>query len=90
MNGVDVQTYQSLLLGRIAVLLRCGLLLQTSRSLSVSLSITIVSPANTTELIEMPFGMWTRVGTGNHVLEGGPHFQNAIGHLLGGGSGGLL
>jgi len=26
--------------------------------------------AKTAEPIEMPFGMWTRVGPGNHVLDG--------------------
>jgi len=31
------------------------------RGLSICLSVTIVSPAETTEPIEMPFGMWTRV-----------------------------
>jgi len=25
--------------------------------------------------IEMPFGVWTQVGTGSHVLDGGPDFQ---------------
>jgi len=32
--------------------------------LSVSLSVTVVSPAKTNEPMEMPFGMW------NHVLDG--------------------
>jgi len=31
-----------------------------------------VSPAKTAEPIEMPFGLRTRVGPGNHVLDGGP------------------
>jgi len=31
-----------------------------------------VSPAKTAEPIEMPFGFWTRVGPGNHVLDGIP------------------
>ena len=52
-----------LLLGRIAVLRRL-------RSVCRSY-VTIVSPAKTTELIEMPFGMWTQVGQRNHVLDGG-------------------
>jgi len=38
--------------------------------LSVSLSVTLVSPAKTAELIEVPFGLRTRVGPGNHVLDG--------------------
>ena len=33
---------------------------------------TTVSPAKTAELIEMPFGLRTRMGPGNHVLDGGP------------------
>jgi len=35
-------------------------------------SVTVVSSAETTEPIEMPFGLRTRVDTGNHVLDGGP------------------
>jgi len=31
-----------------------------------------VSPAATAELIQMPFGVWTRVGPGNSVLDGRP------------------
>ena len=37
--------------------------------LSVCLSVTVVSPAKTTEPMEMPFGLWTRVGSRNHVLD---------------------
>ena len=40
--------------------------------LSVSLSVTVVSPAKMTELIEMPFGLRTQVGPKNHVLDGYP------------------
>ena len=40
--------------------------------MSVSRSVTLVSPAKTNEPIEMPFGLRTRVGLGNHVLDGGP------------------
>jgi len=40
--------------------------------MSVCLSVTLVSPAKTTELIEMPFGIRTWVGPGNHVLDGSP------------------
>jgi len=35
---------------------------------SVHLSVTIVSPAKMTELIEMPFGLRTQVGPRNNVL----------------------
>ena len=31
-----------------------------------------MSPAKTAEPIEMPLGLRTRVGPGNHVLDGGP------------------
>ena len=59
-------------LGRITVLCRCGLLLQTSVVCrSVCLSVTIVSPAKTAEPIEMPFGIWTRVDLRKHVLDDG-------------------
>jgi len=40
--------------------------------LSVSLSVTLVSPVKTAQPIEMPFGLTTLVGPGNHVLVGGP------------------
>jgi len=33
-------------------------------------SVTLVSPAKTAEPIEMLFRLWTRMGPGNHVLEG--------------------
>ena len=39
---------------------------------SVSLSVTLVSPAKTAEPIEMPFRLSTQVGPGNHLLDGGP------------------
>ena len=38
---------------------------------SVGRSDTIVSPAKTAEPIEMLFDLRTRVGPGNHVLDGG-------------------
>ena len=34
-------------------------------------SVTIVIPAKTAEPIEMPFGLWTRMGPRNHALHGG-------------------
>ena len=34
-----------------------------------SLSVAIVSPAKTSEPIEMMFGLWTRAGPRNHVLD---------------------
>jgi len=39
--------------------------------LCVCLLDTTVSLTKTAEAIEMPFGLWTRVGLGNHVLGGG-------------------
>jgi len=40
--------------------------------ISVCLSVRIISPAKVAEPIEMPFGLWTRVGPRNHVLDGVP------------------
>jgi len=37
---------------------------------SVCRSVTFVSPAKTAEVIEMPFGLWTRLGLRNHVFDG--------------------
>jgi len=37
---------------------------------SVGLSVTLVSRAKIAESIEMSFGLRTRVGPGNHVLDG--------------------
>ena len=39
---------------------------------TVGLSVTLVRPAKTAESIEVPFGLRTRVGPGNHVLDGSP------------------
>jgi len=39
---------------------------------SVHLSVTLVSPAKMAAPIEMPFGLRTRAGPWNHVLDGGP------------------
>jgi len=36
---------------------------------SVCLSATIMSPAKVAELIEMPFGLWTRVSSRNYMME---------------------
>jgi len=41
-------------------------------SCAVCLSVTLVCPAKTAEPIEMPFGLKTRMGQRNHVLDGGP------------------
>ena len=38
---------------------------------SVSLYVTGTNPAKRAEPIEMPCGMWARVGSRNHVFEGG-------------------
>jgi len=39
---------------------------------SVGPSVTLASPAKTAETIKMPSGLWTGVGLGNHVFDGGP------------------
>jgi len=43
--------------------------------LRVGLPVTIVSRAKTAEPIEMPFGMWTRVGPRKHILDVGAHWS---------------
>ena len=48
-----------------------GLSVGLSVCLSI-LSVTLMSPAKTATPIEMPFGLRTRVGPRNHVLDGGP------------------
>ena len=42
-----------------------------SVGLSVCRSVTLVSPAKTAAPIELPFGLRTWVGPGNHALDGG-------------------
>ena len=37
---------------------------------SVGRSVTVLSPAKTAQLIEMPFWLWARVGSRNHALDG--------------------
>ena len=72
-------------LGRITVLAGTGLglLLPTEYlELSVGRFVTLVSAANTAELIEMPFGLRTLLAPGNHAL-GGPE-PNGKGQFLGG------
>ena len=49
---------------------------------SVGRSVTEVSPAKTTEPIEMPFGLTTVVGPGNHVLDQDPD-PHGKGHFWG-------
>jgi len=63
---------------------RCGLLLPTVRGLSVDRSVTLVRHAKTAEPIEMPFGFRTRVGPGNHVLDGDPDHPMGRGNFEGG------
>jgi len=41
-----------------------------SVGLSVCLSVTVMSPVKTAESIDMPFGIWTRVGPRKQVLGG--------------------
>ena len=42
---------------------------------------TVVSPAKTTEPIEMPFGMLYRVDPGNRALDGSADAPNGKGHF---------
>jgi len=49
-------------------------------------SVTLVSPAKTAELIEMPYGLMTRVGPRNRVLDGGPHPPMGKGNFMGEGA----
>ena len=48
----------------------------------VCLSVTLVSPAKTAALIDMPFGPRTWVGPGNHVLDGDPDPLMGKGDIL--------
>jgi len=50
-----------------------------SVGLSVCRSVTLVSPTKTAAQIERPFGLRTRVGTGNHVLDGSPCIRSPMG-----------
>jgi len=49
----------------------------------ICLSVTLVSPAKTAETIEMPFGLRTQVGPGNHALDGGPDLPKGRGNFEG-------
>jgi len=49
----------------------------------VCLSVTIVSPANMTEPIQIPFRLQARVGSGNHILDG-VQIPRGKGQFLGG------
>jgi len=57
-----------------------GVFLPTDNALY---SILFRTPTKTAELIEMPFGMMTRVGRRYHVLDGGPDFPKGMGHFGG-------
>ena len=54
---------------------------------TVCLSVTVMSPPKTAEPIEMPFGLWTRVGRRKYVLHGAHwrHLANTIEPSLCGG-----
>jgi len=54
-----------------------------SVGLYVCLSVTLVSPAKTAPPIELPFGLRTWVGPGNHVLDGGPDLPMGRGKFFG-------
>ena len=46
--------------------------------------VPIVSPANTAEPMEMPFGLWTLVGPRKHILHGSPALPMGRGQFWGG------
>ena len=46
-------------------------------------SVTLVNSAKTAAPIELPFGLRTWVGPGNHVLDGGPDPPMGKGKFLG-------
>jgi len=54
-----------------------------SVGLSVCRSVTLLSPAKTVAPIELPFGLRTWVGPGNHVLDRGPDPPMGKGKFLG-------
>jgi len=54
-----------------------------TNGLSVCRSVTLVSPAKTAAPIELPFGLRTWVGLGNHVLDGDPDTAMGRGKFLG-------
>jgi len=56
-----------------------------SVGLSVCRSVTVVSPAKTAEPIDILFGLWTRVGPRNHVLDGGADVHMGRDNFEGGG-----
>ena len=49
--------------------------------LSIGMSVTVVGSAKADEPIEMPFGLWARVGPRNHVLDEGADAPTARGTL---------
>jgi len=56
---------------------------------SVGQCVMIMSPAKTAELFEMPFGMWTLMGSRNQILDG-VQIPPREGAILKGKSGGPL
>jgi len=75
-------TYSTFLLGCVAdYCYRPSSVVCLSVCLSVGLSHVVVRPAKTAEPIEMPFGLWTWVDLGNHVLDG-VHISHGKGAIL--------
>ena len=72
-GGLSSRRGVTVLLGRIAGVMRCDVLLTTFRGRRVCVSVgRSLSCANTAGPIELRFGMWTRVeDTGNRVFDGG-------------------
>jgi len=65
-----------MILGRIAIGAAYCYRWSTVVCLSVCLSGIVLSLAKTAEQIEMPLGLWTRVGQRKHVLGGGAHWRH--------------
>ena len=72
LEHVSLALLLTLSLGCIAVLHTYMQPIVTGIAWSVCQSVIVISPAETAEPIKMPFGLWTRVNSKNHVLAGGP------------------
>jgi len=70
---------QALLLGHITVLQYIDAAYCYRPSSVVCWSVTLVNPAKTTEPIDMLFGLRTRVGRRNYVLDGGHRHHSPMG-----------
>ena len=44
-------------------------------------SVIVMSPTNTAEPVEMPFGLWASMGSRNRILDGGPDPSMGSGNI---------